>query len=70
MVTTAAKARSWADDKMLPLKFLIETAAIGAAVLLLLVGNITIIVAAICALLAFWLHGHKVIEKPQLEALS
>ena len=65
-----AKARSWADDGLLPLKFLLETAAIGSAVLLLLVGSKTIVVAAIIALLAFWLHGHKVIEKPQLEALA
>ncbi|MDP6010613.1 MAG: polysulfide reductase NrfD [Candidatus Poseidoniaceae archaeon] len=65
-----AKARSWARDKLLPAKFLLETAAIGAVVLLLLVGDKTIIIASAIALLAFWLHGHKVIEKPQLETLS
>jgi hypothetical protein len=65
-----AKARSWAKDKLLPAKFFLETAAIGAVVLLLLVGNKTIIIASVCALLAFWLHGHKVIEKPQMETLS
>lgn len=65
-----AKARSWASDKWLPLKFLFETAAIGAATLLLLIGNATIVVAAICALLAFWLHGHHIIEKPQIQALA
>ena len=65
-----AKAHSWATDKWLPLKFLFETAAIGAATLLLLIGNATIVVAAICALLAFWLHGHHIIEKPQIQALA
>ena len=64
-----AKARSWAQDRLLPAKFLLETAAIGAAVLLLLVGNMTIIVVSVIALLAFWLHGHKIIEKPQIEPL-
>ena len=65
-----AKARSWATDKWLPLKFLFETAAIGAATLLLLIGNATIVVVSICALLAFWLHGHQIIEKPQIQALA
>jgi hypothetical protein len=65
-----AKAHSWAQDKWLPLKFLFETAAIGTATLLLLIGNATIVIAAICALLAFWLHGHHIIEKPQIQALA
>ena len=65
-----AKARSWSDDRLLPLKFLLETAAIGTATLLLLIGSKTFVMIGFIALLAFWLHDQQMIEKPQLEPLA
>jgi Fe-S-cluster-containing dehydrogenase component len=69
-----AKGRSWSKDSWLPLKFLIETALIGGATLAILVGvllngNILAIVAGVIALVVILIHGHHVIEKPQLEPL-
>lgn len=73
-----AKGRSWSQDGLLPLKFLIETAAIGAATLAvvygLLLGNgdlnsILQIGLGGIALVIILIHGHHVIEKPQLEPL-
>jgi len=73
-----AKGRSWSQDSLLPLKFLIETAVIGAATLAvvygLLLGNgdmdsILQIVLGGIALIIILIHGHHVIEKPQLEPL-
>ncbi|MEK9695079.1 MAG: 4Fe-4S dicluster domain-containing protein [Candidatus Poseidoniales archaeon] len=73
-----AKGRSWSQDSLLPLKFLIETAVIGAATLAvvygLLYGNgdmssILQIVLGGIALIVILIHGHHVIERPQLEPL-
>jgi Fe-S-cluster-containing dehydrogenase component len=69
-----AKGRSWSKDSWLPLKFLIETALIGGATLAILVGvllngNILAVVAGVIALVVILIHGHHVIEKPQLEPL-
>ena len=69
-----AKGRSWSKDNLLPAKFLVETAAIGAATLAVLHGvlvsggMVPVLVGAV-ALLVILRHGHHVIEKPQLEPL-
>ena len=69
-----AKGRSWSKDGLLPLKFLIETAAIGGATLAVMAGllidaGVLPIVIGAVALLVILRHGHHVIEKPQLEPL-
>jgi Fe-S-cluster-containing dehydrogenase component len=69
-----AKGRSWSKDSWLPLKFLIETALIGGATLAILVGvllsgNIIAVLVGAIALVVILIHGHHVIEKPQLEPL-
>jgi len=64
-----AKARSWALDRWLPAKFLLETAAIGGATLAILVGGVLEIAVGVVALGLILVHGHHVIEKPQLESL-
>ena len=64
-----AKARSWAQDRWLPAKFLLETAAIGGATLAILVGGVLEIAIGVVALGLILVHGHHVIEKPQLESL-
>lgn len=64
-----AKARSWSKDNLLPIKFLIETALTGVAVLLLLIGRIELIVVGVAALLLLFVHGKNVIQKPQMESL-
>jgi len=64
-----AKARSWSKDNLLPLKFLIETALTGIAVLLLLLGRVELIIVGITVLLLLWFHGKHVIQKPQMESL-
>ncbi len=65
-----AKGRSWARDSTLPLKFTIETAVVGGAVLLPLVSPsvVTGIISAVVLLLA-WNHGKHVVQGPQLESL-
>ena len=64
-----AKARSWSKDNLLPLKFFIETALTGVAVLLLLFGRVELIIVGIGALTLLWFHGKHVIQKPQMESL-
>lgn len=69
-----AKGRSWSKDSWLPLKFLIETALIGGATLAILVGvllsgNFIAVLVGAIALVVILIHGHHVIEKPQLEPL-
>jgi len=64
-----AKARSWSKDNLLPLKFLIETMLIGAATLAIIIGGILPIVLGAIALIVILIHGHHVIEKPQVEPL-
>lgn len=64
-----AKARSWSKDRLLALKFLIETVAIGAACIAILIGGVVAIIVGLIALIAILVHGHHVIEKPQLEPL-
>ena len=69
-----AKGRSWSKDNLLPAKFLVETAAIGAATLavlhgVLISGGMVPVLVGAVALLIILRHGHHVIEKPQLEPL-
>lgn len=64
-----AKARSWSQDKLLPLKFLIETALIGGATLAIIIGGLLPVIAGLVGLVIILIHGHHVIEKPQLEPL-
>jgi len=69
-----AKGRSWSKDNLLPAKFLVETAAIGAATLavlhgVLISGGMVPVLVGAVALLVILRHGHHVIEKPQLEPL-
>ena len=69
-----AKGRSWSKDNLLPAKFLVETAAIGAATLavlhgVLISGGMVPVRVGAVALLIILRHGHHVIEKPQLEPL-
>jgi hypothetical protein len=66
-----AKARSWAQDNLLPLKFLIETVVIGSAVLAIIVfpQPLVLLVSAIVLGAAF-VHGKEVVQKPQLVPLS
>ena len=65
-----AKGRSWAKDGLLPLKFMVETLIIGAAVFVPLMLRDPLVVAAGAALLAVaWMHGKQVVRKPQMEPL-
>jgi Fe-S-cluster-containing dehydrogenase component len=65
-----AKGRSWAKDGLLPLKFMVETLVIGAAVFVPLMQRDPLVVAAGAALLAVaWMHGKQVVRKPQMEPL-
>ena len=69
-----AKGRSWSKDSWLPIKFLFETALIGGATLAILVGvllsgNFIAVFVGVIALVIILIHGHHVIEKPQLEPL-
>lgn len=64
-----AKGRSWSRDNWLPLKFLIETTLIGAATLAIIVGGLLPAIAGIIGLIFILIHGHHVIERPQLEPL-
>ncbi len=64
-----AKARSWSKDNLLPLKFLIETILIGGATLAIIIGGILPIVLGVFGLIVILIHGHHVIEKPQVEPL-
>ncbi len=65
-----AKGRSWSEDGMLPLKFLIETIVVGAAVFVPMVLREPIaVVAGLVLLAAAWLHGKRVVMEPQMETL-
>ena len=65
-----AKGRSWAKDSLLPLKFMVETLVIGAAVFVPLMQRDPLVVAAGAALLAVaWMHDKQVVRKPQMEPL-
>ena len=65
-----AKGRSWAKDGLLPLKFMVETLVIGAAVFVPLMLRDPLVVAVGAALLAVaWMHGKQVVRKPQMEPL-
>jgi Fe-S-cluster-containing dehydrogenase component len=64
-----AKGRSWSRDNWLPLKFLIETTLIGAATLAFIVGGLLPAIAGVIGLIFILIHGHHVIERPQLEPL-
>ena len=64
-----AKGRSWSKDRLLPLKFLIETGLIGGATLAIIVGGLLPVIAGVIGLIIILIHGHHVIEKPQLEPL-
>jgi formate-dependent nitrite reductase membrane component NrfD len=66
-----AKARSWAQDNLLPLKFLIETVLIGSAVLAIIVWPQPLVLLGSAIVLgAAFVHGKEVVQKPQLVALS
>jgi len=66
-----AKGRSWAEDNLLPLKFLIETMLIGTAVLAIIVlpKPLVMLISAIVLVIAF-IHGKEMVRKPQLVTLS
>lgn len=64
-----AKGRSWSKDRLLPLKFLIETGLIGGATLAIIIGGLLPVIAGVIGLIIILIHGHHVIEKPQLEPL-
>ena len=65
-----AKGRSWAQDSTLPLKFTIETALVGGAVLLP-IASPSVVTGAISLVVLFWAwhHGKHVVQEPQLESL-
>ncbi len=65
-----AKARSWANDRALPIKFLVETMVIGSATLLFLVGQtiVTYVVGALILGLLFH-HINKGVFSAQMEPL-
>ena len=65
-----AKGRSWAEDGLLPLKFLAETLVVGGAAFLPMVEQRPLVIAAGAALLAVaWVRGKRVVRKPQMEPL-
>jgi|TARA_B100001996_G_scaffold225537_1_gene173692 hypothetical protein len=65
-----AKGRSWSEDSLLPVKFLIETIAIGAAVFipLSLMEPLAFAVGG-AVLLGILAHDKKLVMKPQMEPL-
>jgi formate-dependent nitrite reductase membrane component NrfD len=67
-----AKARSWADDKTLPLRFLVDTIVIGSATLAIVAnsGKILYIIIGISILVFYWYEGKNMIIKPQMESLT
>jgi hypothetical protein len=64
-----AKGRSWAEDQLLPLRFLYETVGAGVGALIILQGQFLGIILGIACLYLVWLGGEKTVMKPQMEPL-
>ena len=65
-----AKGRSWSNDPMLTLKFLVETLAVGSAVFFPIATMEPIYaVIGLGVLMLAWLHDKKLVIEPRLEAL-
>ena len=65
-----AKARSWAEDALLPAKFLVETLVIGAAVFFpMALMDPLAIVAGVAILAGVLVHDNRLVVKPQMEPL-
>jgi formate-dependent nitrite reductase membrane component NrfD len=67
-----AKGRSWSKDKLLPIRFLIDTCLIGMASLLLVSNydKILYVLISIGILVFYWHEGKRMIIKPQMETLT
>jgi len=67
-----AKGRSWSKDKLLPLRFLIDTILIGASSLVLIdnYDKIHYVLISIGVLIFYWHEGKKMIIRPQMESLT
>ena len=67
-----AKGRSWSKDKLLPLRFLIDTILIGASSLVLIdnYNKIHYVLISIGVLIFYWHEGKKMIIRPQMESLT
>ena len=67
-----AKGRSWSKDKLLPLRFLIDTILIGASSLVLIdnYDKIHYVLISIGVLIFYWYEGKKMIIRPQMESLT
>tara|TARA_B100000029_G_scaffold36565_5_gene34421 strand:+ start:6502 stop:7626 length:1125 start_codon:yes stop_codon:yes gene_type:complete len=65
-----AKGRSWSEDSLLPVKFLIETLLAGGAVFfpMAFIDPMTIIIG-IVILAGILAHDHRLVVKPQMEPL-
>ena len=67
-----AKGRSWSKDKLLPLRFLIDTILIGTSSLVLIdnYDKIHYVLISIGVLIFYWYEGKKMIIRPQMESLT
>jgi len=67
-----AKGRSWSKDKLLPLRFLIDTILIGTSSLVLIdnYDKIHYVLISIGVLIFYWYEGKKMIIRPQMESLA
>ena len=65
-----AKGRSWSEDSLLPVKFLVETFVIGAAVFfpMALMNPLSIAVGGVI-LAGILVHDNRLVVKPQMEPL-
>jgi formate-dependent nitrite reductase membrane component NrfD len=65
-----AKGRSWSEDSLLPVKFLVETVTIGAAVFfpLALMEPLSFIVGGV-VLVGILAHDKHLVMRPQMEPL-
>ena len=65
-----AKGRSWAEDSLLPAKFLLETLVIGTAVFFPIATNNPLAIGlGVLTLSAVLIHDNKLVKKPQMEPL-
>lgn len=67
-----AKGRSWSKDKILPLRFLMDTVLIGVASLAIIsnYNEIQYVLVGLGILIFYWYEGKNIIIKPQMESLT
>ena len=67
-----AKGRSWSKDKILPLRFLMDTVLIGVASLAIIsnYNEIQYVLVGLGILIFYWYEGKNMIIKPQMESLT